>query len=329
MKILFFTTNEADYLQDSTFHGLRFVFGNNVVDYPRKDILYKNCMREDIYGKGFTLYKILEDIPVDRNNIKDKIKKGFFELIIFGSIHRQQELYFEYQSYLSTRNTIILDGEDSGILFPNHRVYKSKPSMLLKRRLYNKLLYYKREITEETNYYRFHKTLSKKITVKISLPSKIHPISFSIPEEKIIGKPLNKTKLFPTHIVDEEIAPRVEGSLTKYAFDNENEYYEDLQTSKFGITTKRSGWDCLRHYEIAANGAVICFRDLDKKPVKCAPHGLIPGVNCISYSSYDDLLGQISNLSDSMYEELQQASIVWIKNNTTVIRAREILTHLK
>jgi len=40
---------------------------------------------------------------------------------------------------------------------------------------------------------------------------------------------------------------------------------------------KRGGWDCLRHYEIAAAGAVPCVRQLEGKPSSCAPHGLQAG----------------------------------------------------
>src|SRR5204863_8665429 len=83
-----------------------------------------------------------------------------------------------------------------------------------------------------------------------------------------------KANLLPRHIVDPEVRARVAGASAAYAFDSEADYYADLQRARFGITTRRSGWDCLRHYEIAANGAVPCFRDLTLKASTCAPHGL-------------------------------------------------------
>ena len=98
----------------------------------------------------------------------------------------------------------------------------------------------------------------------------------------------------------------------------------DFQTSKFGITMKRSEWDCLRHYEIAANGAVPCFRDLDKKPQTCAPHGLNES-NCIIYHSYDDLINKIESMDDLEYEKLQSSSLEWVKKNTTLKRAEVLL----
>lgn len=149
-------------------------------------------------------------------------------------------------------------------------------------------------------------------------------ISFSIPSEKIVSDLPTKTKLFPKHIVDLEVAGHLPGSLTSYAFKSEIEYYADLQASKFGITTKRAGWDCLRHYEIAANGAVPCFRNLTQKPATCAPHGLNED-NCIIYHSYEDLINQLNNLNEQKYQDLQMSALKWVKRNTTVELAKKVL----
>jgi hypothetical protein len=35
-----------------------------------------------------------------------------------------------------------------------------------------------------------------------------------------------------------------------YRFTREEDYYNDYRRSFFGFTWKKSGWDCLRHYEI-------------------------------------------------------------------------------
>jgi hypothetical protein len=133
--------------------------------------------------------------------------------------------------------------------------------------------------------------------------------------------------LFTNHIVDEKVAVRVGGQAKKTVFDKEKDYYKDIQTSKFGITTKRAGWDCLRHYEIAANGAVLCFKDLSKKSPSCAPHDLIDDENCISYSNYDDLKNRINSLTNDKYLSLQLASLKWIKNNSTVSRVRNLIAN--
>lgn len=117
----------------------------------------------------------------------------------------------------------------------------------------------------------------------------------------------------------------MEGSFTSYAFNTEKEYYLDLQSSRFGITTKRAGWDCLRHYEIAANGAVICFRNLSEKPADCAPHGLLDGMNCIAYRSFDELEAKINALDEVQYQKLLMNTLEWIKDSTTIKRAQQLL----
>ncbi|RYG31405.1 MAG: hypothetical protein EOO01_35455 [Chitinophagaceae bacterium] len=150
-------------------------------------------------------------------------------------------------------------------------------------------------------------------------------VSFSIPSQKIVAEPPQKFKDFAKHIVDTEVAEKIPGSYTSYAFENEHEYYSDLQISRFGITTKRAGWDCLRHYEIAANGAVICFKNLDEKPETCAPHGLVDGFNCISYKTYDELLSKVTKITDTEYNELQRASISWAIKNSCIAKAEQMV----
>jgi hypothetical protein len=159
----------------------------------------------------------------------------------------------------------------------------------------------------------------------VVIPKNIKPVAFSIPEEKIVASLPVKKQLLASHIVDEEVAEKYSGPKQQKLFENEREYYRDLQESRFGITTKRAGWDCLRHYEIAANGAVICFKNLQEKPASCAPHGLIDGENCIAYSGYAELKNKIDQLPDETYQQLQHKSWEWAKENSTAKRVGWLL----
>lgn len=91
----------------------------------------------------------------------------------------------------------------------------------------------------------------------------LNPISFSIPESKIIDNVPEKTKRFG-HIVP--------GDTSTYIFNDEEAYYRDYQTAVFGRTCKKGGWDCLRHYEILANGCIPWFTELDKCPERTMTH---------------------------------------------------------
>jgi len=87
----------------------------------------------------------------------------------------------------------------------------------------------------------------------------LFPITFSIPEEKIIIKKniTNKIKI---------LSDLIPGNLSIYIYENEKDYYNEYQISYFAKTTKKGGWDCLRHYEIIANGCIPYFPNIEKCP---------------------------------------------------------------
>jgi len=85
----------------------------------------------------------------------------------------------------------------------------------------------------------------------------LFPITFSIPEEKILKAIPNKTKI---------LSRMIPGKPSTYIYNNEEDYYNQYKESYFAITTKKAGWDCLRHYEILANGCIPYFIDIENCP---------------------------------------------------------------
>ena len=327
MKALLITSKEEDYLQDSIIHGFKMLYGKDAVDYPCKEILYDDFISKgQIRGNGFTLYGLLPVAvkPGFGIDVPKSLKENQFDLVVFTSIYRQFELFYEIAGLLlnSKCSVWIMDGEDSPFLFPYLGKHLKKFFNAIKPHRYFR--YFKRELLPETLsgiYYR----LPVSWLSKFDFPKNITPIAFSIPEEKIIQHLPAKTKPFTSHIVDNEVARNIYGLKEMGVFNKEEDYYLDIQSSMFGITTKRGGWDCLRHYEIAANGAVICFRELDQKPASCAPHGLADGNNCIVYSGYADLMDKINKLTDAQYTSIQTNGINWCTQNSTVSRIRSLI----
>lgn len=82
------------------------------------------------------------------------------------------------------------------------------------------------------------------------------PIHFAIPECKIANNEVDKIQ---------EYGKIIPGQIG-YIFDNEYEYYGDYNKSYFGVTMKKAGWDCMRHYEILANNCIPYFIDLENCP---------------------------------------------------------------
>ncbi|MBB3836421.1 hypothetical protein FHS57_000403 [Runella defluvii] len=331
MRILFITSTEQDYLADSLLHGFRSIYGYNCIDYPKCDFLYKNYQSFDnkIYGEGFTLYNgLLNDAPIDRLNIDTKIKKEYFDLIVISNIQRQFGFFLQYRPWLNYKNTIIIDGDDTPKPYPMRGIWLKHYYYWFLPRANKDFLYFKREWTTETHF-NIYKALSPSfVKVMYKFDKNLRKISFSIPKEKIINQLPIKTKDFPRHIVDKEVAQYINEARDKYVFSNENDYYLDLQSSRFGITTKREGWDCMRHYEIAANGAVPCFLQLNKKNINCAPHGL-DNSNSIIYQNYQDLIKQINKLSNDDYQSIQSNALKWIHSQTTEVRVKEIINTFK
>jgi hypothetical protein len=90
-----------------------------------------------------------------------------------------------------------------------------------------------------------------------------YPISFSMPPEKIVEQIPEKTRI---------VAHIIPGNLSTYIYDTEESYYQGYKESFFAVTMKKGGWDCMRHYEILANGCIPYFVDLENIPQNTMTH---------------------------------------------------------
>ena len=226
MKILFHRGKPGDdYMYDMLLHGLRNTPGVEVVDVPYIEQMYASTFgpgKKDIKtisAKGFTVYGLLPDIEVDRDDLERKIETGYFDLIIcdifFGPLSEK------IVQFSNKNRVVFIDGNDD---------------FYVRGQLAEKFLYFKREL-------------------RADLPNVI-PISFAVPKEKI-REPIVKTRA---------IAHIVPGDMSTYIYDEEDDYYNGYNESLFGITRCKSGWDCLRHYEILASRCVPYFVDIDHLP---------------------------------------------------------------
>jgi hypothetical protein len=234
MKILYIsqgiehTGDGVDMLKDMIFHGLCKQFGEeNVIDVHPLKLMYKEFLdtpekRHKAPYKAFTTYGLLDQYTKDREDIESKIRAHYFDLVIYGSIHRCQD-YFElvYEHYSPTE-IAVLDGEDHTVLAQGFR----------------RVPYFKRELIGE--------------------PEVVYPIGFSFPKEKLVD---------PRNIIKEkDTAFIIPGNLNTYIYEDEVAYYHDYQISKWGITMRKGGWDCMRHYEILGNYCMPMFIGIQACP---------------------------------------------------------------
>lgn len=133
----------------------------------------------------------------------------------------------------------------------------------------------------------------------------IHTISFSVPAENIVDHVPEKEKM----VADCQYNSR--------AFLVEEDYFAEYKRSLFGNTKKKAGWDCLRHYEILANGCIPYFENIDDIPPKTMadfPRDIVKRGMMLKDLNRDEYVPIIEELLD--YTR---------KNLTTEARARYIL----
>lgn len=329
-RILFLTPSSDDYVSDGLLHGLRLLVGERVVDVPKAAQLYTDqspTQRARRYGRGFTLYGgLLDDIEIDRTWITERIREGEFDLIVVGDIWRRSGALVELLDILpSVSKLVVVDGADTPKMYPYAPGFWRVPGGLALPRANRRAPYFKREITPATAFWRSFGLLPGRLAQRIGILKRLRPIGISIPEQHVIADAGGeRTRLFQSHIVDPELAARAGGTVAK-PFTEQADYYADLRSARFGITVKREGWDAMRHYEIAAAGAIPCFRDLHSKPARCAPHGLIDGVNCLAYSSAAELDRKIAALSASDEARLREGALAWVRDHTTRAEALRFL----
>ncbi len=87
-------------------------------------------------------------------------------------------------------------------------------------------------------------------------------LPYCIPDELFLDSelPIDRKKYV--------ISPLIPGDTSNYLFGagEESGYYNMYRQSMFALTSKKGGWDCLRHYEILAAGCIPIFEDLDSCP---------------------------------------------------------------
>ena len=311
LKLLYITTKnpnaQGDLLEVSIFHGLRTLLGSSCVDYPEKKVMYHDwteTKKEELHGNGFTLYtEPLNNIPSElRNDLKN------FDVVLFGTLGN----YDGYPDY-----SYITDHYDDDKIWylDGHDLHGKAPIMI------NGIIgnqksknCFKRELVNEQE--------------------GVYPTGFGIPEYQIREIDLhNKTQKYQITAPSMAFfggAHEMGGSRHHHKFTDEKAYYDDMQKSWFGLTCKKGGWDCLRHYEIMASSALLLFKDYDKKPPLCSPKDL----PCFSYSTKDelnDLMNRlvVNNKHTKEYTDMLRKQRYWLLSiATTVKRAKYVINKI-
>lgn len=287
MKILMTKSWEApEYLDDSMLHGMRSLFGPNVVEYPRMWHMYSDSFgpgkidKSTICARGFTFYGNMEDAEVDRTDLESKIRNQYFDLILMHSWY-PSVLTPTIMEFTPKNKIVWLDGRDERNILDQYIGTGH---------------YFKRELIDSR--------------------TDVKPISFAFPKEKI-QSPMEKTH---------SLAHLVPGDLSTYVYYQEDEYYKQYNTALFGITQCKGGWDCLRHYEILGSQCVPWFVDIAMCPPRTCttlPKELFLQVNnLINQHGHEAFLINLRNQYDDIKTQIDAH---FVKNCTTEELAKYII----
>jgi len=290
MKILFIThqlSNETvkinsyinNTVSDMVLHGLKNVYGKDVIDYPGAWYMFKDEVKKksfditNLWAKGFTYYNEFDNYDsVDRSDIESKIDNNYFEYIIYGSIDNSQK-YLD-KAINSKSKIIFIDGSDN----TNLEFSKNK-----------KIILFKRELNKRSQ--------------------NIYPLNICIPKNKII-KSLNKK---PTNL----LAPLIPYRYKTYVYKKESDYYDMWQNSIFGIAHPPpwgNWWESVKYYEMLMNGCIPLFLNLKNCPAETLT--LLPKKELIDiYNNYSWILSKYFPFTIYRKEYLTADKVIsYIKN---------------
>ena len=232
----------SDYQSDMLFHGLVKKLGRSV--HTAHDLWWHHKKKKEknpqlfskIWGNGFTIYGLLDKEEYEYKEVKDPTEYDAVIIPIHHTMNKQDSYLFEVVKFLRNigfekKQVIVIDGWDQEYI--NKEIAES-------------CTYYKREMKDYHDEYA-------------------QPIYFAFPKEKIkkIDDSKRNTAFAPLIPVNQSIDPSY---ISTYIYDTEDSYYDMYQTAYFSYTSKKGGWDTLRHYEIIANGSIPFFVDMEACP---------------------------------------------------------------
>lgn len=289
IKILFISNSTGiDYQCHCLFHGLNELQNVDVYTIYDQSFMYSDYpieKRNQLYGMGFTISSRVE--PSKRhlqslNECIECLKIKYYDVVIYGQIHRCIDLWDEVVSNYPSNRVVCIDGEDWMVTY---YTIKNLSKHLIKS-LVGKCLG-KEEYSDGIKKIYQNKALSLSCSRQATLFKRemsekdIHlfkPIFFAIPKDCVVDKVPNKNR---------RLAHIIPGKKETYIYKTEHDYFKGYQDAIWGMTFKKNGWDCLRHYEILGNGCIPYF----------------PGINKCPKSIMVPFPKQIISYTNMMYEE--------------------------
>lgn len=285
MEVLFINDfRKPDYLNDMIYHGLKGLWNLSI-----SETTYPSYMLRDYPSKSKLYGRGFTLYACMKNDVNIEIEETILQKIADKFYDLIIYGSISRCSFLVSFVTSVYDKKKVVFIDGEDEWFISRPDLVGKGH------YFKRELLEP------HEG--------------VQPISFSIPSKWVTSVIPEKTKV---------LADINNRAYRNYEYDSEQEYHNEYGRSYFGLTVKKAGWDCLRHYEILANGCVPLFEDLGYCPetvLTSLPKELL--LKAKLRFRKDELPDQ-KEYSDTVYALLDHVS----KKCTTVAEASRLIERI-
>ncbi len=311
-EVLFISEGtEVDYECDCVYHGLCQLDDLYIETLHDYWYMYKGNSMESLsklYGMGFSITGRIgksKQHVVALDIAKNKIINHEYDYIIYGSLYRDQTFLDLVLKHYKKDAIAIIDGDDDNWLPTkiSWSYFRHWNTTRWRKKHYKWIV----GLSVKTNYFK------RELTEKSA--KSFLPLSFAIPEENIVNTlPLK----------ERELAFIYPGKKETYIYKTEEDYYKGYKIAKFGVTFKKAGWDCMRHYEILANGCIPYFPDIKQCPERTMvnfPKELIKETNRLYESG---------NMTNKLYDFYSNELLKYTRTFLTTKKlAQYILSYLK
>jgi len=338
LNILFLTHPYPNYVPDLLLHGLRKLLGPSVVDYPRKDSLY----RGELFGIAPDDQLCPNMFPpdegtIDRDDILRKVRNRYFRYIICDSrltlkvLREVNDVYaqigfggirtiplFQDESYPLPPGLVLVDGEDYPFYIP------PGPYAVCRRE------------TDGSEY---------SIPLPMALPGelwewiqsfrdqeKVYSVGFLGSDREFFhgesrGGILDiLSRRYPDCLLQTSAVPTAENPSPDGRL-NRQDYYRNIQKCRVVLSLRGDGYDTFRFWENAACQAV----HIAQKMPLFIPNDFEQGKHIIRFASLDDMLEAIDTVLEGRIEAdriIEQGLEHMVRFHLTEKRAMYLLDRL-
>jgi hypothetical protein len=237
-------------------------------NFPAPDYLNDMIFHggRSLFGANYVAYCDAKYMYNDFIGLNDLYGRGF---TVYGKLPRLKEIEREIDEKIASKYyDVIIIGS----------VFRYRHKLDFIRSIYPKNRIVVLDGEDETHI--FHEYTNDTLYFKRELATdhaNVLPVSFSVPKELFIDFIPEKEQMMS------DTQPAGPGS---YIHNTEVSYYKNYQKSYYGLTKKKAGWDCCRHYEIIMNYCMPQFYDLQWCPPTTMVH--FPKQQILEYAQHTE-----------------------------------------